>query len=63
MRNFYRVHFKQIMACNTEIWTLTKRDRSKIQAVGITFFRYIGRTHEGIGLEVMFIGNKLQYRI
>jgi hypothetical protein len=39
------VYFKKILLCGVEIWTSTKREESKIQAIEMKFLRLImGKT-------------------
>jgi hypothetical protein len=39
---FYKVHFKPVAACNTEIWTLTKRNRRKSKQCALHFLDILG---------------------
>jgi hypothetical protein len=39
----YEVYFKVVLTFNTETWTLTKRNKEKIQAINMKFFRSIVR--------------------
>jgi hypothetical protein len=47
-KTIYKVCFKLIVTSKTEIWALIKRNKSKIEAMDMTFFRSIeGKTRRG----------------
>jgi hypothetical protein len=52
----YKTYFKTILILNTETWTLTKRNKSKIQAWILIFLDVLKEKHEGIELEIKSSG-------